>query len=94
MHTWVLTTKNASVLLEDKETSDINRNGKCLLQFCANDELHNDTFFAHKGFKNTLGTEIRWDSILLLIFVLLTTLVFFDSQCSCKEELNYLSTIT
>ena len=50
---------------------DINRNEKCLLQFCATNGLCiMNTFFSYKRFTSTFGTEIWWDSVLLSISVL------------------------
>ena len=72
------------------------RNGRCLLQFCAIIRLCIvNTYFGTRGFPSTPGKEIRWDSILSLISILSQwTCFLLWSIFLLKEELNCLPTIT
>ena len=71
---------------------NINRNGGCLLQFCA---IHgvcimNIFFFGTKEFTKTLGTEIRWDSI--IDFYIISADLFSCVVDDCAKRVAELST--
>ena len=64
MHKWVLTKRHGRVLLEDKKNLTLTETDVCY------SSVPPMNFFQHKKFTITLGTEIRWNSILSLISVL------------------------
>ena len=75
-----------------KRISNINRNGRSLLQFCATNGLCiMNTFFSTRRFRSTPGTEIQWDSVLSLISVLLQW-PFFSVVNVCVKRGAELST--